>query len=91
MDSKKDSNRPSLEVLRDVILTEWHSKGAGTFHIRQFRREMEAHYQEAGYIVPDELSDPHRLVPTRRLLEARADLIRPVGLAAIEWQFVVGD
>ncbi len=83
-----DSQQPTLEILRDVILTEWAGRGMTTFHIRQFRNELEAHYTTAGIAVPPAVGNSTQLVPTRRLLEARADLVKPVGMAAIEWQFV---
>jgi hypothetical protein len=82
-----DSEMISPAILCDVILTEWMGQGRTGFEIRALRQEMELYYLNAGLTVPPELGDPRRLVPVRRLLEARPDRVSSVDPAAIHWRF----
>lgn len=78
----------NLGIVCDVILTDWYNAGKGTFDIRHFRTEMESHYKTAGKTVPAQIANPHRLVPTLRLLQARPHLVKPTASAAVEWKFL---
>jgi len=88
MTNKTSEQLTSLEVLCEVILSEWSAEGRESFHIEALRTEMKRHYANKGLEVPTEIQHANRLVPTRRLLEARTDVVRPLGAAAITWRFI---
>jgi len=84
-----DADDPnSLDIVCDVILTDWYNAGVDTFDIRDFREEMEAHYQEMGRPFPTGLPIPQKLVPTLRLSQARMYIVKPTHMTGIEWQFL---
>jgi hypothetical protein len=84
-----DSDDPdSLDIVCEVILTDWFNTGMDSFDIREFREEMELHFTEAGKPVPAEIADPAKLVPTLRLLQARMHIVKPTRIAGIKWQFL---
>jgi hypothetical protein len=84
-----DADDPdSLDIVCDVILTDWFNTGMDSFDIRELREEMERHFTEAGKPVPAAIADPARLVPTLRLLQARMHIVKPTQIAGITWQFL---
>jgi len=78
----------NLGIVCDVILADWYNAGKDSFEIRQFRTELESHYKAAGKTVPEQIADPYKLVPTLRLLQGRSHVVKPTGMAAVEWKFL---
>jgi len=81
-------DQTNLCIVCDVILADWYNAGRDIFDIRQFRSELQSHYKSAGKTVPAHIADPHKLVPTLRLLQRRSHLVKPTGMSNVEWKFV---
>lgn len=86
--SHDSDDQTNLCIVCDVILADWYNAGRDIFDIRQFRSELQSHYKSAGKTVPDRIADPHKLVPTLRLLQRRSHLVKPTGMSNVEWKFV---